>query len=351
MEREKIALPQRDGLWVDVTALCDYLAQCERHGHGKEAVCPDCLPPLQEAVALHTDDFLAGFSLVDAPEFGVWQVQQAESLRREFAGALQRLAQGYVEGGDCTEAIPHARRWLEVDALHEPAQRMLMRLYAQSGDRAAALRQYEECVQILAVELGVQPEPETTTLYERIRSRRALAEARPQAADPTVPPLQNLPEQLTPFIGRTRELELIQRRLADPHCRLLTIVGPGGIGKTRLAVQAAEQYLDTFAGGVCFVDLTQVSSTDLLATAILHGVAPDEFGDANALRRLQDVLRHRRLLLVLDNFEQLLEGADLLPDLLRSAPGLKIVVTSRERVHLPRGMAAAARWACLSSGG
>ena len=93
-------------------------------------VCPDCLAPLRQAVSLYADDFLAGFSLVDAPEFEVWQVHQAESLRRELAGALQRLAQCCAESGDFAEAIPHARRWLELDPLHEPAQRLLMRLHA-----------------------------------------------------------------------------------------------------------------------------------------------------------------------------------------------------------------------------
>ena len=133
VDREQVALPQQDGLWVDVTAFRETLAQCETHGHGKQQVCVACLAPLQAAVALVADDFLAGFSLADAPEFEVWQVQQAASLRREYAGALQRLAQGYMESGDFAEAVVHARRWLELDSLHEPAQRMLLRLYAQAG--------------------------------------------------------------------------------------------------------------------------------------------------------------------------------------------------------------------------
>ncbi len=144
----------------------------------------------------------------------------------------------------------------------------------------------------------------------------------------------NLPKQLTPFVGRTRDLAQIGRRLADPHCRLLTIIGPGGIGKTRLAIQAAQQQRGRFSDGVCFVDLTPVGPPDLLASSILHAVAPDEYGDANARRRLCEWLQGKQLLLVLDSIEHLLEGAGLLPDLLRCAPAFKILVTSRQRLNL-----------------
>ena len=337
VDREQVALPPQDGLWVDTVAFHAYLARQVNHSHSKDQVCADCLTPLQAAVDLYTDDFLAGFSLVDAPEFGMWQVHQTESLRREFAEALQRLAQCHSVKGDYAEAIAQTRRWLDLDPLHEPAQRRLMQLYAQSGDRAAAIHQYDECVRVSATEMGIQPEPETTALYEQIRSGQVLAS---DAAQPVVPgaasekALYNLPQQLTPFIGRTRELEQIQRRLFDPHCRLLTIVGPGGIGKTRLAIQTAEQHVDCYRDGVCFVDLTSVTSPDLLASTILHTVSPDEFGDMKAQIRLCERLSNQQMLLVLDNFEHLLQGADLLPALLRSAPQLKLLVTSRERLNL-----------------
>ncbi len=211
-----------------------------------------------------------------------------------------------------------------------------MRLYVQCSDRAAAVHQYEECVQALASELGMQPEPATTALYEQIRSGEAIAHVEPGVitAGAAAQPSHNLPEQPTPFVGRTQELEHIRRRLADPHCRLLTVVGPGGIGKTRLAIQAAHEHLDRFRDGVCFVDLTAVGSAELLAATILHAVAPDEYGDANARRRLREQLHGRQLLLVLDNFEHLLDGADLLPALLHSASGLSLLVTSRQRLNL-----------------
>ena len=336
VDREQVALPPQEGLWVDVAAFQRHLAACEQHGHGRKPVCAACLAALQDAVALYDDDFLAGFSLADAPEFEAWQVQMAESLRRQLARALKRLAHGLADAGEYAEALRHARRWLDTDPLHEPAQRMLMRLYAQSGDRAAALRQYEAAVLALAAELDVSPEPETTALYEQIRAGagRSAEEATSVHAGSGLEAKHNLPAQTTSFIGRAVELEQIARRLADPHCRLLTIVGPGGIGKTRLALQAAQQHAGDFRDGVRYVELSTLGTPHLLAPAILHAVAPDEYGDANAQRRLSEHLSGRQLLLVLDNFEHLLDGAVLLADLLRGVPALKIMVTSRERLNL-----------------
>src|SRR6266542_4108291 len=116
-----------------------------------------CAEPLRAAVALHRGDFLAGFSLRDAPEFEDWQLAEVEALRREQAGALQRLVEAYAVQGRWQAAIAGAERWLALDSLHEPAHRQLMRLYAWSGQRGAAMRQYRACVRVLDQELGVPP--------------------------------------------------------------------------------------------------------------------------------------------------------------------------------------------------
>ena len=176
IDHEQVALPPQTGLWIDVVSFQSHMDRCRR----TDEPCPNCLAPLHAAIDLYTDDFLTGFSLVDAPEFGVWQVQEAERLRREYAQALHKLAQCLADSGDYAEVLAYARRWLELDPLHEPAHRMLMHLHARSGDRSAAVHQYEECVQVLASELGMQPEPETIALYEQIRSGEATGEAVPQ---------------------------------------------------------------------------------------------------------------------------------------------------------------------------
>ncbi|MDP8928295.1 MAG: SARP family transcriptional regulator, partial [Actinomycetota bacterium] len=139
-DRESVGL-DRDEVWVDVDRFRELLVECRAHGHPETGVCPDCLPPLSEAVALYRDDFLAGFALRDSAAFDDWQFFQAEDLRRELAGALERLSFGHGAKEEWEEAISHARRWLALDPLHEPAHRWLMQLYAWSGQRAGALRQ------------------------------------------------------------------------------------------------------------------------------------------------------------------------------------------------------------------
>src|SRR6266508_3731764 len=119
-------------------------------------------------VALHRGEFLAGFSLRDSPSFDDWQSFQADSLRRELAGALDRLTRGLSGTGHWEEAVAAARRWLALDTLHEPAHQRLMRLCACSGQRSAALRQYRECVRVLDDEVGVAPLEATTALYQEI---------------------------------------------------------------------------------------------------------------------------------------------------------------------------------------
>ena len=131
----------RNALWLDVAEFRAMLAQCRTHDHPEEVVCPDCLSTLTQAVELYHDDFLAGFTLRDSPLFDEWQFFQTEGLRKELLGALARLAEGYAGRGELELAIAHARQWTALDPLHEPAHRQLMRLYARSGQRAAALRQ------------------------------------------------------------------------------------------------------------------------------------------------------------------------------------------------------------------
>ena len=119
---------------------------------------------------MYRDDFMVGFTLPDSPEFDGWQFFQGEEYREELSTALGRLIEAYSTQRDYEPALPFARRRLSLDPLHEAAHRDLMRLYALTGQRAAALRQYQVCVQTLEEELGTAPTAETANLYEQIRT-------------------------------------------------------------------------------------------------------------------------------------------------------------------------------------
>ena len=147
-------------------------------------------------------------------------------------------------------------------------------------------------------------------------------------------PVNNLPPQMTPFIGRERELAQITDRLDDPACRLLTLVGPGGIGKTRLALQAVSDRVGAYADGVFFVSLTPIGATTLISAAIANALQVSFYGQEDPDAQIVSYLRSKHMLLVLDNCEHLLGGIDLLEDMLAHAPRLKLLVTSRERLHM-----------------
>lgn len=310
--------------WLDVAAFRALLDACRAHRHARAAACPDCVERLDRAVDLYGGDFLAGFSLLDAAPFEEWALVCRADLHQQALDALATLAAAHEEAGDYGALCRRARRQLALEPWHEPAHRTLMRGLALTGDRAGALAHYEVCRAVLADELGVAPDAETLALYERIRA----GELAPAARDPGAPP-HALPLPLTPFVGRATELAALRAR-AD--ARLLTLVGAGGIGKTRLALELALAELDAYADGAFFVPLAPLDSADGIAPAIAAALHLTLHGDpAAALLRY---LRDRHLLLILDNFEHLLDGVTLVTAILEGAHRVRIVATARERLNL-----------------
>ena len=169
-------------------------------------------------------DFLAGFHVRRAPAFEEWVTLQRERLRLAAIEGLYTLSAYAYSQGDFAGSGHYTRRLLEMEPGHEEAHRQMMSLLALGGQRELALRQYQICRQALADTFGVAPQEETTALYQRIRAG-ANAESRGQS----------LPVPPTPLLGRRAEIEAIETRLTDPNCRLLTLLGPGGSGKTHLA--------------------------------------------------------------------------------------------------------------------
>lgn len=319
IDRESIGLNPAAALWLDVAEFQRRLAGC--HGHPAETVCADCLTPLTEAVALYRDDFLAGFTLRDSPDFDEWQYFQTESLRRELAGALELLVRCHTLKHEFDPAIACARRWLALDSLHEQAHRELMRLYAWAGQRGTALRQYRECVRILDHELGVSPLDETTQLYTTIQENRlapppiATPKETPAPPPPTpvvaTPPPAVRPRQYDyPLVGRAAEwavlLAAYTASCANGH--LVVLQGEAGIGKTRLA----EEFLAhaQAQGGTTITARCYEGETNLAYGLFSEGL--------RAALSLFDT--STRLAEVPDHW--LSEAARLLPELASLRPGL-----------------------------
>ena len=350
IDRESVTLIRQPQLWIDVEEFRQLMAIGEGHDHPKDESCSDCLTALSRAAALYRDDFLTGFSLEDSPAFDDWQLFQAEDLRQALAEALAQLVRGYAAEADFKAALGYARRWLALDPLHEPVHRHLMQLYAWSGDRAAALRQYDACVRLFEEELGLPPDEETTSLYDQIRTGALEQPPKADRKDPPKLPAgspvaqppppsrassrHNLPAQTTPFIGREPELEALTRLIDEPALRLVTILGPGGMGKTRLALETATAQLEHFSHGVYFVALAPLESSDPMVGTIAEALKFSFYEGGTQAQQLLDYLREKSILLVLDNFEHVLDGADLISEILQGAPAVKILTTSRERLKL-----------------
>jgi len=155
------------------------------------------------------------------------------------------------------------------------------------------------------------------------------------AVPPALSPPSNIPAATSPFVGRKQESESLSRMLTDPRQRLITILGPGGIGKTRLAMQAAEMQLAAFNDQVYFIQLAAYNAVDSILPAIASVLnIPSSSSTDEFKTRLADYLRGRNVLFVLDNFEHLIEGAPQVSELLQKIPTLKVLVTSRERLNL-----------------
>lgn len=169
-ERLLVGVSQEGLIWVDTLAFRQLVKP--EHIHAQADSCSECLVRLEQGAALYREPFMSGFNLSDCPGFDEWQFFTSEELRQALVTALQKLVEWHVQLGELEQSLSYARQWLAQDFYHEPAHRMLMRLYAWSGQQAAALRQYQECARLLQQELGVEPEDETVRLYEAIKSRQ-----------------------------------------------------------------------------------------------------------------------------------------------------------------------------------
>ena len=308
---------------------------------------------LIEAIDLYTGDLLPS-------NYDDWLMPLREELRGRFGQALQRLIDLLENRGDYPSAIRYTMRLLHQDLLNEATYVQLMRLHARSGDRASVRRVYDQCVAALERELEVEPSPTTTAAYQQLLRLEAPVKPltpvaqippppQPLPTVPAAPPAANLPlsvapvttprprplpPQPTPLVGRAREVAEITELLADPQLRLVTLVGPGGVGKTRLSLACAAQVAEQFADGVAFAPLAPVHDVATVYPALATALALTFAGTSELAAQVHHFLHNKTLLLVLDNLEHLLDEVDFVVTLLVEAPQVKLLVTSRERLNL-----------------
>jgi predicted ATPase/DNA-binding SARP family transcriptional activator len=307
-----------------------------------------------EALALYRGAFLEGFYLDASPAFEAWAADEQERLRQLAIAAHQDEVARRSASGDDAAALEQAYRLIRLDPLHEPAHRAVLRLLARAGRRVEALRHLETYRTRLRDEYDVEPDAATLVLADRIRDSGTEAPelhtlaAAPEAVARDAPGdatmrtgaprragvATGFPAFAGAFIGRQVALNTALHRLAHPDCRWLTVVGPGGAGKTRLVTEAAHRVLEAFPDGVVFVPLAGVREPDHVLPTLAQLLDFDVQPGADLARQLASFLSAKRLLLVLDNLEHLVDAAPVVTGVLRSAPHVQVLATSRTRLHL-----------------
>jgi len=347
ISRQTVAFNRESRYWLDVEAFEIQVQGILTRATSMRAD----IERLEGAVELYRGDFLEGFYVRDAPAFEEWVLVQRARLKELALQALYALVTHYSAQGEAGTAvgIDYATRLLALEPWREETHRQLMRLLATSGQRSAAMAQYETCRRTLKQELGVEPASETADLYYSICDGGTVLE------DTSLPP-HNLPAPCTHFVGRETDLARIGARLRDPNCRLLTLVGPGGSGKTRLALEAASEALHAdsaqFTHGIYFVSLAPLRSAEEIVPCIAQALGFVFHAGSDLRQPLLGYLRRKSALLILDNAEHLLgqhpsgvgsmnsspsarrEDRSIVSDILQAAPNVKILVTSRARLNV-----------------
>ena len=270
-------------------------------------------------LALYRGPFLEGIDLSAGEELEEWIYQTREFLAMQMRQALLDLAGQALQTGDTRLAMLHAEQALMLPGAPELESEDYVRFYPllhrTGSSKAAELRKAAEQYGV-TIQLASPPEPADRHRPQHVR--------------------HNLPVLLTSFIGRDPELFDITEVLAAPDGRLLTLHGPGGVGKTRLALQAAHEHLQSglFSDGIFFVPLDAVSDPELVPVSIAETLELPLQGETDAFTAVKQYIAEGRMLLVLDNFEHLMPASRRLTELLTACPNLTLIVTSRERLNL-----------------
>ena len=316
--RQTVAFNHASDYWLDVVEFEKIRGR--GLGIGKE----------ERLIPLYRGDFLEGFHLRECIGFEEWVVLERERLQRMAVNALRRLATDGLQNGRYSPALHYTDSLLRLDNLSEQAHRLKMELLARNGRRNAALQEYAACCHLLANEIGVEPAPATQALYQRLKNL-------------TVPPPHQLPADAYAFVflGREEMADEINGRLLSITSPLLSIVGVGGMGKTRLAVHAARRIVQNHAGrfldGIFFMPLAAVKTAVMLPFRIAETIGFSFQGATSPPQQLLAHLHDKEMLLVLDNVEQLLnqeETLTFITAILNEAPAINLLITSRERLNL-----------------
>jgi predicted ATPase/DNA-binding SARP family transcriptional activator/tetratricopeptide (TPR) repeat protein len=307
--RSNVGIDPTVSTWTDFEALRRQLTEA------------DDAADLEQALAGSPAEFLGGLRLRECRDLIEWIELRREGFRLMLAGANEKLAREYLARREPDRAVIFASTLLELEPLRENFHRLLMRALALAGRHDQALEQYEHCRSALERHFSIDPDRKTRQLARLIRlaSRRHMAEP---AAD------------RIGFIGRAREIQDVDALLDRESTSLVTLAGPGGIGKSRLAFEIAHSRQSTYLSGAEIIELAVVRRAEDLPVALSAHFDLSMKGGALPIAQIVQELEGREMLLVLDNIEHLLPDARSTIEALTQLAGCQVLVTSRERLNL-----------------
>jgi len=335
-------------VWTDALEFEILMDMTSRHPHEALSSCPACAQQLTTAVGLYRGEFLQGLDLETSITFEEWLVVQRERFHRQAITAYYNLAEYHYRQAQTLvagagrlvayeDALKHARAVLKLEPWNEPAHRLIIRVLAGTDRPQDAIAQYRTCCRILSEELNSEPAAETRLIYQQLTN---------PAASPPPPPVPhpgNIRPALTPFFGRQAQVDKLSRLIFS--YRWVTLVGEGGIGKTRLAQHVAELVHERFPDGVWWCSLeafpealsSRLEGFQILSQALLNQL-PFLSGDSQIHpAELMTQVGGAKMLLVLDSFENYSTCADCFLDMLNRVPNLRIVLTTRQMLYFQAG--------------
>lgn len=278
------------------------------------------LETYEQALSLYQGDYLTEDLYED------WTLSLRNHWHELFLEGLQHAAECHTKLGQYREAIDCCHRLIQAAPGREQAYAQKMYNHSYAGEKQLALETYQALIGVLKDEIGLDPSPDTRSLYMQIREGVLPAPQRIVVS--------NLPQAKTRFIGREEELSQLHRMLDEEGCRLLTIVGPGGMGKTRLALQLGDELGAQFEDGVHWIELASVSRGKDISQAIGKALKFKFAGNKPPEEQILNYIGNKTMLLVFDNFEHLKDHAEMINQLLAQCPNLKTIATSREWLNL-----------------
>ena len=295
---------------------------------------------------LYEGDLLEGFYLKDSEVFESWLEEVRESLQTSIIRTLENAVKQSENEQQFAEAFKYSKDIIKLDPLNEDAYLAAIRYAVIINDRIGGLNLYQELEHMLAKEFSVEPSQEAQLLSENLKESfenvqpivdTSIEEPESLSTINDLETAHNIPVTMLPFFGREKELSTISKRLSLEQCRLLTIVGLGGAGKTRLAHEVSKQALESgeFSAGVWWVPLAAITTTDSIYFAVATALSLELDENSSVETQLLNNISDKNLLIVLDNFEHLLDD-DLEPIkvLLSKAKQLKLLITSRQPLNI-----------------